>query len=354
MAPFQVYEFAFACCSIAAVALLIWDWIITIPAEVRRVWSRKMSGSTVLYACLRYGTLFEKITVLLLASWYLTPHVCNIAVRVQIFPMIVRTIGYGSFSSLRVLALSGRNWYLAILVFLLCLPSAITPAYVYAHQYSPAVDSYGCQLAYMASATVHDRLRIGGIIADLLSECIVITVTVFRTFGMRHFRNGESSFDGKNRPGLASLLLRDGTVYFLALLVLSLADMLVLIFDHVPSFATRYDYWVVPYYTPVFRTIIICRFLLMLRAVYFDDEADSEKTMRSIHFASRVIGPLGAPVDASLFDDSSDSMEEEEEQYFYAGDPLVAGLAMMAPSAEVGNGEQVELAETPSSGATFH
>ncbi|KAF8193222.1 hypothetical protein K438DRAFT_2017806 [Mycena galopus ATCC 62051] len=236
--------------------------------------------------------------------------------------MIVRTIGYGLFSSLRVLALSQRNWYLAIPVFLLCLPSAIMPTYVYAHQESPAVDRYGCQLAYIASPTVHDRLRIAGIIADLLSETIVIVVTVSRTFGLRKFKANDVSFGGKQRPGIASLLLRDGTIYFIALLVLSLADMLVLIFDHVPEFATRYDYWVVPYYTPVFRTIIICRFLLMLRAVYYDDDHgdDEEGPDQPIHFASRIIGPLGAPVDASLFDEEA----SEDEEFVYAGDPLTS------------------------------
>ncbi|KAF7362638.1 hypothetical protein MVEN_00612900 [Mycena venus] len=174
-------------------------------------------------------------------------------------------------------------------------------------------------------------VRIGGIIADVLSETIVIAVTVSRTFGLR---NNEIPFAGKKRPGLALLLLRDGTIYFLTLLVLSLADMLVLIFDHVPEFATRYDYWVVPYYTPVFRTIIICRFLLMLRAVYYDDGADADSAVidHSIHFASQVIGPLGAPVDATLFDEGSDI---EDEESVYAEDPFVAGLVMMsdAPAA---------------------
>ncbi|KAF7350771.1 hypothetical protein MSAN_01638300 [Mycena sanguinolenta] len=338
MPPSQVYEFAFVCCSIAAVALLIWDWVITIPAEVQKIWCRKFSGSTVLYASLRYGTLFEKIIVLLLASWYLSPHVCcllsgtelllsclcDIAVRLQIFPMIVRTIGYGLFSSLRVLALSQRNWYLAIPVFLMCLPSAIATAYVYANQESPGVDSYGCLLTYMASPTVHDRIRIGGIISDLLSEIIVIFITVKRTFWLRNITKDDNSFGEKQPPGVASLLLRNGTVYFIALFILSLADMLVLLFDHLPQFSTRYDYWVVPYYTPVFRTIIICRFLVMLRAVYHTSDHEEEGSNHSIHFASRIIGTMGAPMNATLFDEAGD----EDEEPIYAGDPLVAGLLM--------------------------
>lgn len=111
--------------------------------------------------------------------------------------MILRTLGFGRtyrhyillptnfncrifrpvFSSLRVCALMRNDWRLASFVFLLCLPSAITPAvcmmcwlvhmprvctdnvfqYVYAHQLSPAVDRYGCQLAYMASQTAHEN-----------------------------------------------------------------------------------------------------------------------------------------------------------------------------------------------------
>ncbi|KAJ7751498.1 hypothetical protein DFH07DRAFT_960909 [Mycena maculata] len=243
--------------------------------------------------------------------------------------MILRTLGYGLFSSLRVLALSNRNWYLAILVFLLCLPSAIMPSYVYAHQDAPAVDVFGCELAYFASPTLHDRRKYSyaRIIADILSEAIVITVTVFRTFELRH---SEVPIDGKSRPGVAFLLLRDGTIYFVALLVLSLADMLVLIFDHVPEFATRYDYWVVPYYTPVFRTILICRFLLMLRAIYYDEDADAGNTDmdHSIQFASRVIGRMGAPVDTSRFDDN----DFEDEDVVYSQDPLRAGLEIMSGS----------------------
>ncbi|KAJ6499786.1 hypothetical protein DFH09DRAFT_328748 [Mycena vulgaris] len=120
--------------------------------------------------------------------------------------MILRTLGFALFSSLRVLALSDRNWRLAISVFLLCMPSAITPAT------SPGVDRYGCQLAYLASATVHDRLRIGGIIADILAESIVIVVTIIRTFKLR---NSDIPFEGKKRPGLATILLRNGAIYFL-------------------------------------------------------------------------------------------------------------------------------------------
>ncbi|KAH9480668.1 hypothetical protein JR316_0007268 [Psilocybe cubensis] len=344
MAPFVVYEFAFVCCSIAAVALLIWDHVITFGREVQIFWSRKISGPAILYGLLRYGTLFEKIAVMLLASWYMTPHGCNVAVRFQIFPMILRSLGYGMFSALRVYALRRNQWPLAIFVFLLCLPSLVMPAYVYAHQWSPGVNVFGCTLAYKASPVEHTRcythdtiphlieigtVRIAGLVADLLGEFIVIIVTINRTFHLR--KQAIPLEEEKKRPGLMHLFLRDGSVYFVALLILSLADMLVLVFDHVPSFATRYDYWVVPYYTPVFRTIIISRFLLMLRSIYYDEsndktDADGEAPLGSLKFQSRVIGTMGAPVDSQFDEYSGPEPWEDEDDLVFSSDPLAAGL----------------------------
>ncbi|KDR84644.1 hypothetical protein GALMADRAFT_262786 [Galerina marginata CBS 339.88] len=333
MTLFQVYEFAFVCCSIASVALLIWDHVITFGREVHSMWGRKFSGPTVLYGLLRYGTLFEKIAIMFLASWYMTPHGCDLAVHFQIFPMILRSIGFGLFSALRVYALRRNQWPLAAFVFLLCFPSIITPAYVYAHQTSPGVDRYGCELSYLASPTVHARMRIAGIVADILGETIVIVVTVSRTFRLRN--QIVPLEEEKKRPGLMQLLLRDGSIYFAALLVLSLADMLVLVFDNAPKFATRYDYWVVPYYTPVFRTIIICRFLLMLRGIYYDDEAgeaDASAPAGSLRFASKVIGPMGAPVDSQFDDYSGPEPWEGDEDIVYSPDPLATGMLAIASS----------------------
>jgi len=53
-------------------------------------------------------------------------------------------------------------------------------------------------------------VRIAGIIADLLSEIIVITVTLRKTF---HLRGKISSEDG--RPSLSALLLEGGELYLM-------------------------------------------------------------------------------------------------------------------------------------------
>jgi len=286
----------------------------------------------VLYALLRYGTLVEKISVMFLASWYMTPRGCNIVVRFQVFPMILRSLAYGMFSALRVYVLRGNDWRLASVVFLLCFPSIITPAYGYTHQWSPAVDRYGCQLAYLASQTIHERMRIAGIAADITSEVIVIVVTFMRTFSIR---NNLSNVD-MNGPSISNLLLKGGVVHFFALLILSLADMLVLVLDHVPEAVIGYDYWVVPYYTPVFRTIIICRFLLALRDIHYQDIEDEHggNPVGSMQFRSRIVGSMGATLGTLNFGNSEPD-DEEEAETIYSNDPFTAG--MMAAEALSGS-----------------
>ncbi|KAF9526805.1 hypothetical protein CPB83DRAFT_447713 [Crepidotus variabilis] len=258
--------------------------------------------------------------------------------------MILRTLGFSLFSSLRVYALMEGRWPLALFVFSMFLPSIIAPSFSYANQSSIGVDRFGCQFMSTSSQIVHDRLRIAGIIADLLSETIVIIVTLKRTF---HLRGNIPKDEHDNKPGLAALLLRDGTVYFVALLVLSLADMLVLVFDHVPQPVVGYDYWVVPFYTPVFRTIIISRFILMLRAIHYNIDDGNEHYSTGLQFGSRVVGSLGAPVEPLRFVDgaSADFDEEEDENIIFSNDPFAAGmLSTSSPptSSATGSGSETK------------
>ncbi|KAF8969001.1 hypothetical protein BDZ97DRAFT_1915691 [Flammula alnicola] len=314
MPPFQVFEFAFACCSIAAVALLAWDHIITLHAEVSKMWLKKFSGTTVLYALLRYGTLVEKIAVMLLASWYMTP-------RDSRLQHILLS------ESLRAHGKSVASGLIRVPPMLALVNHSLSTVFLLLSSQHPLTQRTIC------SATV----RIAGIIADLLSEMIVIIVTLRKTF---HLRGNLPLDDERKLPSVSGLLLQGGTIYFVALMILSLADMLVLVFDHVPQSVVGYDYWVVPYYTPVFRTIIICRFLLMLRSIFLGEEDDDSEKSRSgsLQFSSRVVGNLGAPIEFNpiRFADggSGDEQDEEDEDIVYSRDPFTAG--MMAAGSSTG------------------
>ncbi|KAI0326279.1 hypothetical protein GY45DRAFT_1219949, partial [Cubamyces sp. BRFM 1775] len=92
--------------------MLCYDYILTLSQEVRCIWMRKKTGATILYLLIRYVCLVSYC--ILPAATY--PHVyqtggCIVEVRLQRYHV--------AFSALRALALSGMNWKLATLVFIL-------------------------------------------------------------------------------------------------------------------------------------------------------------------------------------------------------------------------------------------
>ncbi|KAJ7881241.1 hypothetical protein B0H13DRAFT_1891447 [Mycena leptocephala] len=195
-------------------------------------------------------------------------------------------------------------------------------------------ETFICKLRY--NYVNFSAVRISGIVADVLSETSVIFVTVRRTFWLRN------TFDGKNHPGLAMLLLKNGTIYFMYEFVYSteilplkvIQSLTCSVLGRYARFNSRvcnpirllggailytrlshHNYLPLPSYAPG------CVLRRKRRP------PDGMEVDQSIRFASRVIGPMGAPVDASRFDEDSDI---EEEESVYAEDPLVAGLKMMS------------------------
>jgi len=83
-----------------------------------------------------------------------------------------------------------------------------------------------------------------------------------------------------------------------------------------------------------FRTIIICRFLLTLRAIYYDIDEEEKPHNASLKFASRFIGSLGAPVDPSSFVEGMprSTDEEEDEEIIFSRDPFTAGMTETSES----------------------
>lgn len=48
-----------------AVALLWFDYALTLPGEYRRIWRRKFTGATLIFLLMRYATLIERIPFVL-------------------------------------------------------------------------------------------------------------------------------------------------------------------------------------------------------------------------------------------------------------------------------------------------
>ncbi|KAI0327894.1 hypothetical protein GY45DRAFT_1372762 [Cubamyces sp. BRFM 1775] len=128
----------------------------------------------------------------------------------------------------------------------------------------------------------------------ITAEAIVIFLTWVKTFGILK----DARRTGICTP-LASLILRDGTAYFLFILISQLAP-LVLVFVQGGESSMIVQVW--PYFSQVFINIALSRFVLNLRALYFADDGGSEGEM-SLHSpdmrfrgikTANIVGNLGA------------------------------------------------------------
>ncbi|PCH36319.1 hypothetical protein WOLCODRAFT_157033 [Wolfiporia cocos MD-104 SS10] len=127
--------------------------------------------------------------------------------------------------------------------------------------------------------------------------------------------------DTRGRPPLMFIILRDGTAYFIALLLLN-TSQIVLEHLYYSMDIVGTDY--ISQFQPPISSILVSRFIFDLRQHIDRGKTDSnvpsfvsEKTRSggSIHFESRLVGNMGAPLDHSisnslLFDDGDDIDED--------------------------------------------
>ncbi|KAI0640683.1 hypothetical protein C8Q79DRAFT_881028, partial [Trametes meyenii] len=214
------------------VALVLFDFFITLDEEVRLFWKRKLSGASMLFFIVRYWALFnyELLVFIGYASFSdaVSSPVCFCAsfVRLHSAVQYSQYIPWAAFSSLRVLALSGMSYPLAALVFLLSVGPAVVNFTVFKYGITGQnVLTIGCQggssvprqpaqmyRVYLVSIVSRTSL----IVADIL--VIVITIATTRRRGTPHL----------GRPGKATLgdvLLYDGIKYFAVLLTLNILQV---------------------------------------------------------------------------------------------------------------------------------
>ncbi|KAI0084474.1 hypothetical protein BDY19DRAFT_909816 [Irpex rosettiformis] len=245
---------------------------ITLSSEISVVWTRQWIQITWLYACTRYTTLLMRIIVFLPDSTYVS---CKIILLVLDGLQSLQTI---CIASMRIYALNGKVLVAGVVFALNIVPFATNLYSTTQFNYSASIvlaNNQGCQSVTnisedlsllckhftLAQGIFSDRgltqaVSLTTRIAVILADILVLLVTWFKTAQLYK----ESRQLGIQAP-LATLLLRDGTLYFCILLVVNVLQPLV---NVVPSligldFAEPYLVTMPP--------IIVCRFILNLRQV---------------------------------------------------------------------------------------
>ncbi|OBZ73196.1 hypothetical protein A0H81_07320 [Grifola frondosa] len=324
--------FTYTCTFLGAVSLLTWEYIVTFDREVHLVWGRKTTGATVLFLLNRY-VMFVQFIIQLPFSFLISTSVrssalqhsssdfsvyqgCLVLNRVLAVFSIAPYFIWAAFSSLRAFAMSERNTPIALLVLLLSLVPTGYNIYDFSRDVPInlpppifCIPTFPSLSASFIDRLLLRRWTVATRICLIVADGLVIAVTWLRTY-----RFARTAARHHVRAGIIRLLLRDGTIYFVILLILNLL--------HIAVKITQQTNFITTFEEPL-TSIMISRFLLNLREVdsaapssVGEDggEAGDEEGMGTLRFVTSVVGPLGEPLDHSFVDDDVEEITEEVEE----------------------------------------
>ncbi|KAI0830060.1 hypothetical protein BC628DRAFT_1336827 [Trametes gibbosa] len=264
------------------VAVIAYEYLLTIRIESKVIWRRKLTIPTGLYLFNRYALVLFAVATSLWAfvSWQ--------------SPTISMQASYTAFSALRIHAINNHNWPITILI--LCLGAVALPQSVAAILASRRLlvvppPLSGCAVAVWSwdglNESAWSRVQIAAEVSIILMDIVVLVVTWYRTAGIIMLAR-----KAQLATSLARQMLRDGTTFFSLALGL---HIIVIVVDE-----TRQTSLVLV--TTTFMSIIMTRFILNLRMLH---STDMETKLQSLHvtrftsirFSSPAFDNIGAPLD---------------------------------------------------------
>jgi len=202
------------------------------------------------------------------------------------------------FTALRTYAIGGRDWRPALLVFALAVVPVGTNLYSDVNTWFTALFlpplGIVCDGNQNVTVDTGNKLLIATRACAIASDLLALAITWSSTYQIK--RDADKA---KIKASLATLLLRDGTLYFVILLALNAMHM---------GFYLTNTFVDISWFIVPISSSLISRFLLNLRQVYHpskDDQSrpsfvrsayNTQSQMSDLRFASTFIGNMGAPL----------------------------------------------------------
>jgi len=265
----------------ASWALIIYEFLITFDREIACIWKRQFTSATFLWCLNRYTLLVSYAAAITMLYVPFTTEQCMPYVKFPGAIQIVANIASGITLTLRTYALYGREMW----VFVILAPLLITEIAVESWAVAGGVPVplppglHGCIL----TGKPNQGNRFAAFwIGQLVFPSIVFLLTLFRIVRLKRL--------GSLKGGVVDIMLRDGSIYFSAIFLINLMNILT--YAVAPEDLKAIN---APF-SALFTAIMICRLMLNLRAAP-EDEVDPSSNFRasSARFKSHTtyIGNLG-------------------------------------------------------------
>ncbi|TCD64606.1 hypothetical protein EIP91_003871 [Steccherinum ochraceum] len=182
-------------------------------------------------------------------------------------------VGVAAFLTIRVWAIWGKALMPALFVLLI---TGLVPAaniYEFARPKIIAFIDEQCSLT-LVSPPGH---AFGAIVRGMAmaGDLVVLLLTYIKTVGIWRAAPAASKFTG-TRPRLSTLLIRDGTVYFVSMLIMNLVNLILLLRAQPADASTSFKFIQI---MNVINANLIARFVLDLRVTASSDGGGSSESL---------------------------------------------------------------------------
>ncbi|KAI0932829.1 hypothetical protein AcW1_000159 [Taiwanofungus camphoratus] len=306
-------------CTLATCTLILYEHTTTFSQEALLIWGAKTTGATIVfilnrYLLFAYGVILalESIRVILIC-WELSQSCGAISYIDNIITFALYFI-LAAFSALRVYGIGGKKWHTTLATLALALVPLGTNIYIMVKSRYDGVEfvitkhSYHCELLKSPLR----RLVIVARTCAIASDLVVLLVTWTSSYQIR--RNASQAH---LKTPLTTLILSDGTIYFVMLLIVNILQI-TLTLESLQSSNESMDYPSI-FLAPM-SSILVSRFIMDLRQVGAHDGIDSQTLLQigsnqssqtsTLQFSSLLIGHLDAPLEFRSFSAISESTFE--------------------------------------------
>ncbi|EKM49124.1 uncharacterized protein PHACADRAFT_201992 [Phanerochaete carnosa HHB-10118-sp] len=235
--------------------LVTYELLITFGNEIEIVWRKPITARAVLLGSVRWCMLLAAIV-------NIAPVTANLyGDGDPVLDILHHSMSPGRtlFSALRVFAVRDKSYVWSLITFALSMMPFAT------NIYNAVTDKYG----FDADQPVGEIFLYTTRGSLILADAIVLILTWIRTF--RHWWNARRL---KIKASLTTCLLRDGTMYFIALLVIDIAQLLTFNTSDTETTIVSTVITTVP-------SLLISRFIINLRT------ADSTMSDYSMHMTDQ-------------------------------------------------------------------
>lgn len=213
-------------CEMAIIAAIIYQYITTISEEVQFMWSRKPSKAKMNMLLNRYSLLlYACVNIIAFFPWNTAPSCEATIVMFDVTLLMLYVMAIG-FSVLRVYAISHGNKSIALATFIFGVITVPLNIYLYsAESYAYVFYLAGmptCDQTPNFSNTLYFQFDIVIRCSTIISDTLVLLVTWYCTHSFRKTANAIGM-----QLQLTSMLVQNGTFYFITLLAFNLAVIIV-------------------------------------------------------------------------------------------------------------------------------